>query len=108
MRTRLSGAACAFAFLFAGAVVAQPAPGALSQEQLARVKEHVAKERRAPGAAPAGVSIAVGSALPQDVPRHAFPPEVGVANYRYAVVGNQIVLVAADTGRIMEVWGIGY
>lgn len=107
MKTRLIGAAAAFAMLF-GAALAQPAAGRLSSEQLARIKEHVAKERRAPGTAPPGVTIAAGATLPQDVPLYAFPPEVGVADYRYAVVGRQVVLVAADTRQVYEVWGISY
>lgn len=108
MRFRLLGAAVAFAFLVGGAAVAQPASSKLSSEQLTRIKEHVNKERRAPGAAPPGLTVAVGGTLPQDVPVYAFPAEVGVANYRYAVVGRQVILVAADTRQVHEVWGISY
>lgn len=107
MTFRLLGATAAFAMLF-GAALAQPAAGTLSSEQLARIREHVAKEQRAPGTAPPGFTVSVGATLPQDVPLYSFPAEVGVGNYRYAVVGRQVILVAADTRQVYDVWGIGY
>jgi hypothetical protein len=105
--TRIIGALVATTLLLGGAASAQSG-AALSQDQLTRVKEHVAKEKRAPAAAPSGFTVTSGAVLPQGVQAYSFPAEVGVPNYRYAVVGNQVLLVAADTNRIYEVWGVGY
>ena len=106
--SRIAGAlVLATSLILGGAALAQSG-GALTPEQLQRVKEHVAKERRAPAAAPAGFTVTRGAALPQGLQAYAFPAEVGVPNYRYAVVGNQVLLIAVDTNQIYEVWGIAY
>jgi hypothetical protein len=106
--SRIAGAlVIATGLILGGAALAQSG-AALSPEQLQRVKEHVAKEKRDPATAPAGFTVTRGAALPQGLQAYAFPAEVGVPNYRYAVVGNQVLLIAADTNRIHEVWGIGY
>ena len=97
----------ATALVVGGAASAQTG-AVLSQEQIARVKEHVAKEKRPAAPAPAGFTVTRGAPLPEGVQVYSFPPEVGVPNYRYAVVGNQVLLVAATTNQIYDIWGIGY
>jgi hypothetical protein len=107
-RSRIAGIlVVGAALLFGARAPAQPSPE-LSQAQLERVKEHVAKEKRAAAPAPSGFTVTRGAALPEGVQAYSFPAEVGVPNYRYAVVGNQVLLVAVATNRIYAIWGVGY
>jgi hypothetical protein len=93
-------------FLLSGADA--QAQARLSQEQIAKIREHVGKENRPSGQVPRGYRVSVGAAVPDTVPLYRFPTALGVPGYRYAVVGNQIVLVAVPRRLIYQVWGIGY
>ena len=50
---------------------------------------------------PSSVTISKGTVLPETVEIQSFPSDVGVTEYRYAVVGNQTVLVEPSR-RIIE------
>jgi hypothetical protein len=106
MNARILAAVACTGFLFSGAD--SQAQGRLSQEQIAKVREHVRKENRPSGAVPRGYRVSVGAVVPNAVPLHPFPTALGVPGYRYAVVGNQIVLVAVPRRLIYQVWGVGY
>jgi hypothetical protein len=81
---------------------------ALSPEQIQRVRAYVAQEKRSPARLPAGSRIAAGAELPPGIEVLSFPTEVGVPDFRYAVIGDQIVLVRRETRRIFWVYGIGF
>ncbi len=103
--------AAAVGLVLAGAppAWAQASSGdALSPEQVTRIRAHVATERRSPARPPRGVRIAVGAELPPDIELHPFPAAVGVPDFRYSVIGNQIVLVRRATRKIFYVYGIGF
>jgi Protein of unknown function (DUF1236) len=101
----LAAAVCA-ALLLSGARA--EAQARLSPEQIAKIRDHVRKENRPSGAVPRGYRVSVGAAVPETLPLHSFPTALGVPGYRYAVVGNQIVLVALPRRLIYQVWGVGY
>jgi Protein of unknown function (DUF1236) len=101
--------AAAIALVLAPAALAQtPSGDALSPEQVTRIRAHVATEKRSPARPPRGVRIAVGAELPADIELHPFPAAVGVPDFRYSVIGNQIVLVRRATRKIFYVYGIGF
>jgi hypothetical protein len=75
----------------------------LQPEQRTRVREYVTTNRGSSVNLPAGVTVSVGSTLPQAVELRSFPSEVGVREYRYVVVGDRTVLVDPQTRRIVQV-----
>lgn len=75
----------------------------LQPEQRTRVREYVTSNRGASVNLPAGVTVSVGSTLPQTVELRSFPSEVGVREYRYVVVGDRTVLVDPQSRRIVQV-----
>jgi hypothetical protein len=106
MKTRILAAAVCAGFLFSGA--GAEAQARLTPEQVAAIRDHVRKENRPSGAVPRGYRVSVGAPVPEAVPLYRFPTNLGVPGYRYAVVGNQIVLVAIPRRLIYQVWGVGY
>jgi Protein of unknown function (DUF1236) len=92
----------------AGASAQASSGNALSPEQVTRIRAHVAQEKRSPARPPRGVRIAVGTELPADIELYSFPGPVGVPDFRYTVIGNQIVLVRRATRKIFYVYGIGF
>ncbi len=79
-----------------GAVTIQP-------EVRTKVREYVTTNRSASVAVPSGFTVSTGAVLPESVELQTFPATVGVTQYRYAVVGDQTVLVDPGTRRIVEV-----
>ncbi|MBB3021349.1 hypothetical protein FHR70_004445 [Microvirga lupini] len=51
---------------------------------------------------PSSVTISKGTVLPETVEITPFLSDVGVTEYRYAVVGNQTVLVEPSSRSIIE------
>jgi hypothetical protein len=99
------------ALLLAGALVAGGAALAqsgLTADQAAAVKRYITAQKIAAGEEPTGFKVSIGSTVPPTVQLASFPAEVGVDRYRYAVIGRNVVLVAADSRQIFEVYGIGY
>jgi hypothetical protein len=78
-----------------GTVVIQP-------EVRTKVREYVTTSKPKSVAVPSGFTISTGAVLPEAVEVQAFPSTIGVTNYRYAVVGDQTVLVDSNR-RIIEV-----
>ncbi len=74
----------------------------VTTDQQAKVRTYITKEKPAAVAAPSGVTIAVGSTLPESVELRIFPSDVGVTQ-RYTVIGGRTVLVEPSTRRIIEV-----
>jgi hypothetical protein len=58
--------------------------------------------------APAGFTVTVGAVVPQTIMFYEIPATVGVASavrYRYAMIGNQLVLVDPADRRIVYIVG---
>ena len=72
----------------------------LDQEEKIR---DVAAEQRAATPPARDFIIATGVELPASVEVHALPDDVGIPQYRYAVVGRDTVLVDPQTRRIVKV-----
>ncbi|HEX2552725.1 MAG TPA: DUF1236 domain-containing protein [Microvirga sp.] len=79
-----------------GAVTIQP-------EIRTKVKEYVTTNKVKSVTAPSGFTVTTGAVLPEAVEIQSFPATVGVTQYRYAVVGDQTVLVDPGSRRIVEV-----
>ncbi len=79
-----------------GAVTIQP-------EVRTKVREYVTTNKAKSVAVPSGFTVSTGAVLPEAVEIQSFPATVGVTQYRYAVVGDQTVLVDPGTRRIVEV-----
>jgi Protein of unknown function (DUF1236) len=67
-----------------------------------KIKEYVTKEKRSV-AAPSGFSLSVGADVPQSVELYSFPSDVGVAKYRYTVIGGKTALVDPSTRKVVRV-----
>jgi hypothetical protein len=78
-----------------GTVTIQP-------EVRTKVREYVTTSKPKSVAVPSGFTVSTGAVLPEAVEVQSFPATVGVTNYRYAVVGDQTVLVD-NSRRIIEV-----
>ena len=74
----------------------------VTNEQQARIKAYVTKQRPRAVTAPSGFTVTTGAVLPEAVELESFPADVGV-NYRYSVIGDRTVVVEPGTRRIIEV-----
>ncbi len=72
-------------------------------EQQRAVRTYWQAERPRATVLPNGVVVSRGEVLPQTVELHSFPAEVGVTQYRYVVVGDNMYLVNPSDRRIVEV-----
>jgi hypothetical protein len=75
----------------------------IQPEVRTKVKQYVTTSKPKAVTVPSGVAISRGTVLPETVEIQSFPSDVGVSEYRYAVVGNQTVLVEPSSRRIIEV-----
>ena len=75
----------------------------VTNEQQSKIRAYVTKQKPASVTAPSGFTVSTGAVLPQSVELEAFPADVGVANYRYSVVGGRTVVVEPGTRRIIEI-----
>jgi len=75
----------------------------IQPEVRTKVKQYVTTSKPKAVTAPSGVTISKGTVLPETVEIQSFPADVGVTEYRYAVVGDQTVLVEPSSRRIVEV-----
>ena len=71
------------------ASTSEPAAPLVSPQQRARIKALVPA-----GAAASGKTLSEGATLPASVELRELPSDVGLSQYRYAVVGKQAVVVA--------------
>jgi hypothetical protein len=74
--------------------------------ETARPPSESPPETAAPAPGPSGESIVVGRPLPAEVPLHAIPAGVAAAvpaveRYRYAFVGDRVLLVDPETGVVV-------
>ncbi len=72
-----------------GTVTIQP-------EVRTKVKQYVTTSKPKSVAVPSGFTVRRGVALPETVEIQSLPADVGVTQYRYAVVGDQTVLVNSN------------
>ena len=72
-----------------GSVTIQP-------EVRTKVKQYITTSKPKSVAVPSGFTVRRGVALPETVEIQALPVDVGVTQYRYAVVGDQTVLVNSN------------
>jgi maltose-binding protein MalE len=75
----------------------------IQPEVRTKVKQYVTTSKPKSVTVPPSVKITKGTVLPETVEIQSFPSEVGVTEYRYAVVGDQTVLVEPSSRRIIEV-----
>ncbi len=74
----------------------------IQPEVRTRIRQYVTTNRPRAVEVPSGFTVRQGVRLPSTVQVQTFPADVGVTQYRYAVVGNQTLLVDAD-GTIIDI-----
>ena len=65
----------------------------IQPEVRTKVKQYITTSKPKSVAVPSGFTVRQGVKLPETVEIQSFPADVGVTQYRYAVVGDQTVLV---------------
>ncbi len=85
----VSAAAATSTTTTTGSVTIQP-------EVRTKVKQYITTSKPKSVAVPSGFTVRRGVALPETVEIQALPADVGVTQYRYAVVGDQTVLVNSN------------
>ena len=95
--TTTTGGAAATTGATSGATVT------IQPEVRTKVREYVTTNKAKSVAVPSGFTVSTGAVLPEAVESQSFPATVVVTQYRYAVVGDQTVLVDPGTRRIVEV-----
>jgi hypothetical protein len=73
----------------------------ITTEQQSKVRAYVVKEK--PASVKVTESVAVGTALPSSVTLQTLPSDVGVTQYRYAVVNDKTVLVEPSSRKIVQI-----
>ena len=86
-----------------GAAATTGATVTIQPEVRTKVREYVTTNKAKSVAVPSGFTVSTGAVLPEAVEIQSFPSTVGVTQYRYAVVGDQTVLVDPSSRRIVEV-----
>ncbi|HEX2135624.1 MAG TPA: DUF1236 domain-containing protein [Microvirga sp.] len=75
----------------------------IQPEVRTKVKQYVTTSKPKAVTVPSGFTVSTGAVLPETVEVQSFPSDVGVTQYRYAVIGDQTVLVEPGSRRIVEV-----
>ncbi|MBX9990753.1 DUF1236 domain-containing protein [Phreatobacter oligotrophus] len=75
----------------------------VSVEQQRAVRTYWQAERPRATVLPNGVVVSRGAVLPEAVELRTFPAEVGITQYRYVVVGDNLYLVNPSDRRIVQV-----
>jgi hypothetical protein len=91
----------------AAAPSAASASYTLAAADATKLKTWIMDQKKTAIAAPAGFTAAVGSVLPQAITFYEIPATVGVPSattYRYAVVGDKIVLVNPTDRKVVYVF----
>lgn len=73
----------------------------ITTEQQSKVRSHVMKEK--PASVKVTETVTVGSALPSSVTLHTLPTDVGVNQYRFAIVNDKTLLVEPSSRKIIQV-----
>ena len=98
--------AAAVVSLISGVAIAQTTVTkevTITQQDEPRIKEYVVKEHVRPVPPPPGWTAAPGAVIPQTVELYPFPTNVPWHTYRYAVIGDQTVLVDPATRHVVSV-----
>lgn len=82
-------------------VLAQTSTTTITADQQSKVKTYVMKEK--PASSKMTDTVSVGTALPSSVTLHTLPSDVGVTQYRYAVVNDKTVLVEPSSRKIVQI-----
>jgi hypothetical protein len=101
MRKIILAAAVAMAPLVAVAQTSTTTTTTITTEQQSKVRAYVMKEK--PASMKVTETVTVGAALPSSVTLHTLPADVGVTQYRYAVVNDKTVLVEPSSRKIIQV-----
>ena len=80
---------------------AQTTTTTITTEQQSKVKAYVVKQK--PASVKVTESVTVGTALPSSVTLQTLPTDVGVTQYRYAVVNDKTVLVEPSSRKIVQI-----
>jgi hypothetical protein len=67
------------------------------------MREYIVKEHRPAVPPPAGFSVSVGAPLPPTVELYPFPATAPYHQYRYAVIGDERVVVDPTDRKVIEV-----
>lgn len=89
------------AALACSAAVAQTSTTTITTEQQGKVKSFVMKEK--PASVKVTETVSVGTALPSSVTLHTLPSDVGVTQYRFAIINDKTVLVEPSTRKIVQI-----
>ncbi|MGO4407715.1 DUF1236 domain-containing protein [Bosea sp. RAF48] len=73
----------------------------ITTEQQSKVRTYVMKEK--PASMKVTETVSVGTALPSSVTLHTLPSDVGVTQYRFAVINDKTVLVEPGTRKIVQI-----
>jgi len=73
----------------------------ITTDQQSKVKTYVMKEK--PASVKVTETVNVGAALPSSVTLHTLPSDVGVTQYRFAVVNDKTVLVEPSSRKIVQI-----
>ena len=106
-KTRIAVFAAAL-FTAAAAFAQATTTFTLSSDDNTKFKTWVASQTVTAATAPAGFTVAVGTAVPESVMLYEIPASAGVASvtkYRYAKIGDKIVLVDPADHKIVYVVG---
>jgi hypothetical protein len=77
--------------------------GSIPNARMEVIRNYWQRERPAAVVLPGGVVISRGAVVPSGVELRTFPDDVGVAQYRYIVVGNTMYLVSPSDRRVVQV-----
>lgn len=76
---------------------------AVNMEQQRMIKNYWQSQRPAATVLPNGMVVSRGTVLPQNVELRSFPADVGMTEYRYIVVGENLYLVSPSDRRVVQV-----
>lgn len=101
MKKIILAAAFAIAPAIAFAQTSTTTTTTITTEQQGKVRAYIMKER--PASVKVTETVSVGSVLPSTVTLQTLPSDVGVTQYRYAVVNDKTVLVEPSSRKIIQV-----
>ncbi|MGQ3356018.1 MAG: DUF1236 domain-containing protein [Phreatobacter sp.] len=74
-----------------------------NQEQQRMIRSYWQSQRPAATTLPSGVTVSRGTVLPSTVELRSFPADVGMTEYRYVVVGENLYLVNPSDRTVVHV-----
>ncbi len=77
--------------------------GSIPNARMEVIRNYWQRERPSAVVLPGGAVISRGSVVPSGVELRTFPENVGVAQYRYVVVGNTMYLVNPTDRRVVQI-----